>query len=350
MQARSPLLPRGRTSGRLLAVLVTGIVVSACVPIVTGPPPPPEYGPNPPVHATDFPDPMVTNVDAAFAAYSTNRSLLRVPTAASTDLHAWTESADDALTEDPAWTSGSFGYFWAPAAHQFGATWVLYFTARHPSTSQCIGLATATDPAGPFEPADDPLVCQTGLGGSIDPSVFVDPVGDPWLLWKNDGNCCPGLSVHLWSQRLSADGLSLVPGTPNQLLGVSQTWEDGSSGGQQPWKRLIEAPAMVHADGTYWLFYSGNWWDGVNYAVGYAKCTNPAGGCTKPRDGPILKGSLQGAGPGGAEIITGGGGQPWLVYHAWAFSNVGYSTGGSRTMRLSALTFANGEPVLGASP
>jgi beta-xylosidase len=328
-------------------VLVAGVVVSACVPIVTGPPPPPTYGPNPPVHATDFPDPMVANVDAAFAAYSTNRWFFRVPTATSADLHQWTDGAD-ALTEDPAWVSGSFGYFWAPAVHQFGAAWLLYFTARHPTGSQCIGLATATTSAGPFDPADEPLVCQFSGGGSIDPSVSIDANGAPWLLWKNDGNCCE-LPVNIYSQELAPDGLSLV-GSPTAILGVSQGWEDGSSGGAEPWKRLIEAPAMVYVDGTYWLFYSGNWWEGVNYAVGYARCTSPAGGCTKPRDGPILKGSLQGAGPGGAEVVAGTAGQRWLLYHAWAFSNVGYSNGGSRTMRLSALTFANGEPVLGASP
>ena len=336
----------GRTSGRLLAVLVAGIVVSVCVPIVTGPPPPQAYGPNPPVHAVDFPDPMVANVGAGFEALSTNREIMRVPTATSGDLHTWTDGAD-ALTEDPAWVSGSFGYFWAPAAHQFGATWVLYFTARHPTTSQCIGVATATSPAGPFEPADDVLVCQFPQGGSIDPSVTIDANGTPWLLWKNDGNCCE-LPVNIYSQQLAPDGLSLV-GSPTAILGVSQSWEDGSSGGLQPWKRLVEAPTMVFADGAYWLFYSGNAWDGVNYAVGYAKCTSPAGGCTKPRNGPILKGSVQGAGPGGAEIVTGTGGQRWLVYHAWGFDAVGYPAG-KRTMRLSALTFANGEPVLGVGP
>jgi beta-xylosidase len=334
-----------RRRSRVVVIVSAALLAVACVPLA--PPAPPAYGPNPPVHATDFPDPMVANVDAAFEALSTNRGLQRVPTATSADLRQWTDGAD-ALTEDPAWVSGSFGYFWAPAAHQFGAAWVLYFTARHPTGSQCIGLATATTAAGPFDPDDEPLVCQLSGGGSIDPSVTIDANGIPWLLWKNDGNCCE-LPVNLYSQQLAPDGLSLV-GSPTAILGVSQGWEDGSSGGQHPWRRLIEAPAMVFADGTYWLFYSGNWWDGVNYAVGYARCTSPAGGCTKPRDGPILKGSLQGAGPGGAEVVAGASGQRWLVYHAWAFSNVGYSNGGSRTMRLSALTFANGEPVLGAGP
>ena len=179
---------------------------------------------------------------------------------------------------------------------------------------------------------------------------MIDAAGAPWLLWKNDGNCC-GLPVNLWSQRLASDGLSLAAGTAaTAIVAVDQAWEDGSSGGAQPWKRVVEGPAMTEEGGVYWLFYSGSWWESVNYAVGFARCTSPAGGCVKPRNGPSLKGSLQGAGPGGAEVFRDSGGQKWLVYHAWAFAAPSYAAGGARTMRLSRLSFANGEPVIGSGP
>jgi len=344
-------LPRGRGFVRFLPFGLAAIALVACVPLRPAPPAPPVYGPNPPVAPADFPDPMVAPTPTGFAAYATNSGFgPHVPTATSTSLRQWTPGPE-ALARTPAWAGGAPFAYWAPAVHQFGSIWVLYFTAPHAIGVQCIGVATAANPLGPYEPNNaGPIVCQGTLGGSIDPSVVVDRAGMPWLLWKSDGNCCQ-LPVYVWSQRLAVDGLSLEAGTsPTAILGVDQGWEDGSSGGREPWKRLVEAPAMVDYGGTYWLFYSGSWWDSVNYAVGFARCTSPAGGCVKPRDGPILKGSVQGAGPGGAEVFSQAGGQKWLVYHAWAFAAPSYASGGSRTMRLSALSFANGEPVLGGGP
>jgi beta-xylosidase len=350
--ARSPSLPALRPRAVVITAALA-LVAAACVPLAPPAPLPPTYGPNPPVHGADLPDPMIATAPGAYTALATNQLFgPLVPSAGSSDLRSWT-LGPDALLRQPSWADtdpDDWLKYWAPAAHQFGATWVLYFTAPSLWETQCIGVATATAAQGPYTPVDTaPFVCQPAIGGSIDPSVTVDAAGNPWLLWKGDGNCC-NLPVHIYSQQLTADGLGLV-GTPTAILGVDQGWEDGSSNGAEPWKRLIEGPSMVFRDNVYWLFYSANWWEGVNYAVGYAKCTSPAGGCSKPRDGPILKGSLQGAGPGGQEIFTDAGGQLWLVYHSWAFSAVGYGRpGAARTMRLSRLSFANGEPVLGGGP
>lgn len=345
--------PRRRAILRSLPLALAVLTLTACVPVRTAPAPPPVYGPNPPVAAGDFPDPMIANTPTGFAAFATNDWVTRIPARTATSLAAWTPGPD-ALPTQPVWADPGSGWssYWAPAVHQFGATWVMYFTAPHAGSGrQCIGVASATAPTGPYVPDDSgPIVCQPALGGSIDPSVFVDPAGMPWLLWKSDGNCCQQ-PVYLWSQRLATTGLALEPGTsPAAILGVDQAWEDGSSGGLEPYKRLVEGPAMIYDGGVYWLFYSASWWNSVNYAVGFARCTSPAGGCVKPRDGPILKGTVQGAGPGGAEVFREGSGQGWLVYHAWAFAAPSYATGGQRSMRLSRLSFANGEPVLGGGP
>ena len=49
------------------------------------------------------------------------------------------------------------------------------------SDKQCIGVAAAPAPEGPFD-ADDaaPLVCEADIGGSIDASSFVDDDGTPY--------------------------------------------------------------------------------------------------------------------------------------------------------------------------
>jgi hypothetical protein len=93
--------------------------------------------------------------------------------------------------------------------------------------------------------APDPLVCQTELGGSINPHVFIDTDGATYLLWKADGNAI-GQRSTLYAQRLVPNGLSLA-GQPVPLLRSDAAWE-------QP---LIENPALVAADGSYLLLYSG---------------------------------------------------------------------------------------------
>jgi beta-xylosidase len=368
---------------------------AACVP--PPPPPPPLFTPNPPVQRLDngidaapnqsFPDPAVVyspNGTAqspgqpAYVAFSTTAfypspfDLPLVPIAVAQQLNQWRrpgqpaaagafapyDPANDALAGHwPTWqldpyVNGPLLRNWSPAVHKFGATWVLYFTAPDASSpDQCIGVATSSSVDGPYQPVDTaPLECMHGWGGAIDPSVIVDAGGQPWLLFKNDGNCCK-IGTFIWSQPLTSDGLGFASGSQkNLLLALDQSWEDGSKGGREPWKRLIEAPSMVYAAGAYWLFYSANWWDSANYAVGYARCSSPAGGCSKPQTRQLLGSGRNGAGPGGEDVFADASGQLWMAYHAWDPGSPGSELGGTRTLRFSRLTFANGAPVLGAGP
>lgn len=336
---------------------------AACVPV--RPAPPSTYAPSVAVFNTDFPDPEVVRHDAAdptlpadYRGFSTAASYSgawpRVPVAQAGALRAggWSRGALDALAEPlPAtWQATTRHRYWAPAVERFGDAWVMYYTAPHASApDQCIGVATSDSADGPYEPfGSGPIVCDFGIGGSIDPSVVVDTAGQAWLLWKNDGNCC-NLSTYIWSAPLQPDGLGFI-GPARTLIGVDQAWEDGSSGGREPWKRLVEGPAMVYADGSYWLFYSANWWDSSSYAIGYARCTSPAGGCTKPRVGALVATGSQGAGPGGPDVVVDASGQMWLVFHAWTPCCVGSRGGGWRSLHVSRLTFSGGAPVIGAGP
>ena len=107
------------------------------------------------------------------------------------------EEVGDALPQLPEWAAQ--GLTWAPSILQHGSTFVLYNTARYAEVGlQCISRAVSDSPESPF--TDDstvPFICQTELGGSIDPSPFIDIDGKAYLLWKNDGNCC-GKPVNIW--------------------------------------------------------------------------------------------------------------------------------------------------------
>ncbi|HXG40307.1 MAG TPA: glycoside hydrolase family 43 protein [Candidatus Limnocylindrales bacterium] len=287
-----------------------------------------------PVYAGDFPDPHVILVGETYYAYSTNSGTSNVPTIRSTDLVTW-ERVGDAMPALPRWSPPNFGNTWAPGVIQLGERFVLYFVARDAASNrQCIGVATSEAPEGPFRDAlDRPLVCQVDLGGSIDPYPFRDADGRLYLFWKNDGNCC-GKPVGLWVQPLADDGLALT-GEPVEVLRRDQAWEIP----------LIENPAMVLDAGRYYLFYSGNWWESLDYAVGYAVCETVIGPCEKPLDEPLFKYTAEVMGPGGQAFFVDRKGNLWMAYHAWTGPNVGYP-GGARSLRIEPVRFEDGRPLI----
>ena len=144
--------------------------------------------------------------------------------------------------EPPAWATPD--ETWAPAVVQIGTTFVLYYAVRVAGPggggAECISVATATQPQGPYaDTSTGPVECQPTLGGSIDPSVYVDPTGTPYLVWKSNGG---GGASAIWSQQLDAAGTAFAPATqPVQLLVPDQSWEGG----------VIEAPDFVSVGGRY---------------------------------------------------------------------------------------------------
>jgi beta-xylosidase len=284
-----------------------------------------------PVHAHNFPDPGVLLVDGVYHAYGTNGRTGNVPLLTSTDLVSWSE-AGDVLPQLGAWART--GDTWAPEAVQLAPDrFVLYYTARSVATGrQCIGRAVAATPAGPFhDPHPEPLVCQADEGGSIDASPFVDFDGSLYLHWKNDGNAI-GRPTHLYAQRLSADGLTLV-GKPTVLLTNTAAWH----------AHVIEAPQLHRHDGRYYLFYSAGAYDSDAYAVGYASCDGPLGPCRDAPENPILTTGSGAAGPGHCSVVTGPDGGTWMLYHAWRPNSIGSDDPG-RSMWLDRVTWSDGRP------
>jgi beta-xylosidase len=290
--------------------------------------------PAPPSDGRDAPDPFVLADGDRYVLYSTQVGLHNVPVATSPDLSNWSPPAD-ALPQLPAWAA--WGRTWAPGVVRLGNQYLLYFAA-HDSRSgrQCIGVAASATADGPFAATStEPLVCQTELGGSIDPHPFVDDDGTAYLLWKADGNAV-GLASTLFAQTLRPDGLALT-GQAAALLSSGAPWEEP----------LIENPAIVATGQSYTLLYSGGWWESRGYAVGYATCDSPVGPCTKVTvDAPLVATSHGEDGPGGACVVSGPAHEQWLAYHAWTGGAVGYDQGGARTLRFAALTWQDGQPVV----
>ena len=198
-----------------------------------------------PVWPNNFPDPQILPDGDGWVAISTNGNGMNVQTLVSDDLVTWTQGSD-AMPTLASWTTP--GKVWAPEAHRFGDRWLMYYTTKAPDpTIQCIGLAVADDPKGPYrDTSSEPLVCEEDQGGSIDASPFVAADGTAHLYWKNDGNAV-GVDTWISVQRLSADGLRLE-GEPKRLLRQDLPWEG----------QLVEAPFVWERDGVFHLFYSAN--------------------------------------------------------------------------------------------
>lgn len=299
---------------------------------------PPAHAAPPPTFGGDFPDPVLVQDGATTYAYSTNifpfGFTLNVPVASSPDLVNWTY-LQDAFPTIGSWAQP--GRTWAPHVQRYGSVWALYYTAWEKTTGrQCIGHAVASSPVGPFvDPHGVPLVCQVERGGSIDPTVFLGDTG-PVLLWKSEDDVLGGNAI-LWSAPLSADGAALAgPATP--ILAASGAWH----------RRTIEGPAMMRTPAGLLLLYSGGPFGSADYAMGYARCTTPAGPCTDQTAGaPWASTANTGIlGPGGSSVLERPGLGPVLAFHGWVGA-VGYPNG-SRAMYLQPLDVSSGSPWIPA--
>jgi beta-xylosidase len=256
---------------------------------------------------SDFPDPGALVDGDTVYAYATNTPAVNVQVATSHDMKTWTVSDTDAMPELPSWATP--GKTWAPGPAKLAdGRYALYFTAADTASKhQCIGVAFAADPAGPFtSDADKPLVCPVDEGGAIDASVFTDADGSRYLVWKNDGNCC-GYDTWLQLAPLAADGASLT-GDPVRLIKQTQDWEGN----------LVEAPVIVRHDDEYVLLYSANDYGGGSYATGVATAKALTGPYTKAKTPLLSTAGTGGAyvGPGGADLVTFRG-RDWMLFHSW---------------------------------
>jgi beta-xylosidase len=293
-----------------------------------------------------FPDPMAQFTGVEYYAYSTGS---RFPVIRSTDLVNWT-AVGTAFTTSPRWSSGNP---WAPsvladphpcADRPAGSTsttcFYLYYVGLDnalATPANCIGVATADQPAGPFRDKGiltrsngtvDPVRGRIGCGDSggysnIDPAPYVTSGGTPYLYLSTGHE--PGGA---WRRTLSAIQLSSdrihAAGSRQALLTATRSWEAG----------VVEGPWVIRRNSAYYLFYSGGSFADASYAMGYATALSPTGTFTKASANPILKSTPQVIGPGGGSVTTSPSGADWMLYHGSA------TVGGARTLRIDPLVWS----------
>jgi beta-xylosidase len=307
-----------------------------------------------PVFTDNFPDPHIVLHQGEFIAYSTNAGI-NLPMLSSRDLVHWswvTRPDDpkkrlDGMPELAPWVKE--GFTWAPEVMKVGGKWLLYYTAAHRRRPvECLGVAVADNPRGPFRDGSvEPLVCQFDLGGTIDANPFRDSDGQLYLYYKSDGNRV-GKKTAIWGQKLAADGMS-VAGDAVALVEDDRDWE---------WK-LVEAPTMVRSPAGHRLFYSAAFfgWDPKErlsrYATGYATCAGPLGPCRDAPENPILNSFNDKAagclsGPGHTSIFQVGARQ-FIAFHAWAATKGCRPAEDKRFLYVAPLSWKDGKPQIGVS-
>ncbi len=308
--------PGGGASLWVLVVVVGVIAVQVVVGAdlkTSGPSPVPNVEPAHTTHpdrpgrtiltGDDPTDPYMITVGGRYLLYtSEGTGFLNVPLWIGTRPGRW-KTLIDVLPNLPGWAQG--GGTWAPDVQRVTGGWALYYSALvkglNPAT-HCIGAAFSTSPEGPFAATDRPFICQLDHRGSIDPRVFVESGNRLVMLWKSEDNANPGVPgpdqdgpTGIYAQSLSADGRSLL-GQPVKIFSPIQPWEG----------TIVEAPDMIEAWGTYWLFYSGNWFNQPDYGIGVTACQTPFGPCADVNPTPLLGSNLQGEGPGEASLFRQG--------------------------------------------
>ncbi|HLL29976.1 MAG TPA: glycoside hydrolase family 43 protein [Allosphingosinicella sp.] len=305
-----------------------------------------------PVYRDNFPDPHIVEHQGEFIAYATNAGI-NLPMLTSRDLVRWTPVTRpdgkrlDGMPDLAPWVKE--GFTWAPEVMKVGGKWLLYYTANHRKRDvQCLGVAVADNPKGPFRDGSaEPMVCQFDLGGTIDANPFRDKDGKLYLYYKSDGNRV-GKKTVIWGQRLADDGMSVV-GAPVHLVEDDQKWE---------WK-LVEAPAMVRSPAGHQLFFSAAFfgWDPKErlsrYATGYATCAGPLGPCRDAPENPILNsfndkkaGCL--SGPGHPSIFQAAG-RHFIAFHAWSATRGCRKADDKRLLYVAPLFWKDGKPQIGLS-
>jgi beta-xylosidase len=288
-----------------------------------------------PVYGGDFPDPSIIRVNNTYYAFATQSAGGHpvIQRLTSTDHLHWKVTAEpEALKALPAWADDSGT--WSPEVVLIGRTYVMYYSAHAAGGRHCLSVATAPSLADQFvDNSKTALGCQQG-GETIDPTSFVGAFGDRYLQWKGPNG--HGVAT-LYSQRLSADGLSFVGKSVQLVIAKKKGWTSYN----------IEAPSMVFAAGKYFLFYSGgNYWTD-KYAIGYAICSGPMGPCkdqTVAKPWVISHGNARG--PGGQSFFVDLKGDLFMAFHAWG-KTLGYTDGGVRPMWIDKVSFPNGLPAFG---
>lgn len=144
------------------------------------------------------------------------------------------------------------GSAWAPTIEKKDGMYYFYYCGKVAGGASCIGVASASSPAGPYTAEEKPLLtvdmCRAAgvsMGQAIDPSIFTDDDGRSYILFGNGDAAIA---------ELNDDMVSIKEGTLKQIYGL----ED-----------FRESVIVTKANGQYHWTWTCDDANSPNYHVNY---------------------------------------------------------------------------------
>lgn len=199
--------------------------------------------------------------------------------------------------------------FWAPQVFCDNGRYYLTYSAQG---KMCVAQSDTI--CGPYRQVEERPVDDCDEM-NIDTFLFRDDDGKYYMFharYEMQGEA-GGNTIQVAEYDIDAD--RLVPGTLRLIAKVSEPWEL-TDNGKKFINRTLEGPTVIKLDGKYYLFYSANDYQSIDYAMGYAVADNPYGPWTKHESNPVIHRSLVGEnGSGHGDFFISKEGRPYYVYH-----------------------------------
>ena len=262
-------------------------------------------------------DPFILRAaDGRYYLYCTSEDGSGFPIHVSDDLAHWQRCGTAIGKDNARW---GVGCFWAPECYEIDGKYYLFYSAdwkENPTGALenfRIGVAVADNPAGPFADMADKPIFDPGYP-IIDADVYAED-GRYYLYYSR---CCyehkvDGLEESwIYGVELKPDFTGVI-GEPVLLLRPEQEWEGRSA--VATGRRWNEGSYLLKHDGKYYMTYSGNFFAGPDYAVGYATAAAPLGPYTKAPENPILERGARVTGTGHSCMFHTPDGELMICYH-----------------------------------
>ena len=262
-------------------------------------------------------DPFILQAsDGRYYLYCTSEDGSGFPVRSSEDLIHWTEHGLALSAKDGRWANDTF---WAPECYELGGKYVLLYSANwkdNPTQAlenYRIGAAVADTPVGPFTVVSDRPIFDPGYP-IIDANLYRED-GRYYLYYSR---CCyehkvDGLEESwIYGVELKPDFSGII-GEPALLLRPEQPWEGRSAAATG--RRWNEGSFLMKAGDRYLMTYSGNFFGGPDYAVGYAVGQSPLGPFVKAAENPILERYGDVTGTGHSCMLHSPEGELLICYH-----------------------------------
>lgn len=154
------------------------------------------------------------------------------------------------------------GCFWAPECHYYHGCFYLFATYHNSITSTRGTAVFRSDrPEGPFEMISDGAVTPHGYD-CIDGTLYVDPDGNPWIVYVREWTMAENETGRMSVSRLSEDLSKRISEDTDIFKADDPVWTDS---------RVTDGPFLYNSkNGQLLMIWSNNNKNG--YCVGQAVC------------------------------------------------------------------------------